>query len=205
MGIDIEMELADHSTRLCIAAATGDIGFLEVSYLGLCGSLTIRDCRGWSLLHHAAMNGQLETLRFLLTHGELNVNYVSTDGWTPVQLAVQCPGPHRAECFEILVKTGADVIDVKEPLKSLLYVLSSVKRDMANEQIAITVQQEALLTHKFCQQAEIALKKARELARLSGKYMVEGQLAGEINNIRNLHHRIQVHVHLHAALQRQNN
>ena len=67
------------------------------------------------------------------------------------------------------------------------------------------MQQEALLTHKFCQQAEIALKKARELARLSGKYMVEGQLAGEINNIRNLHHRIQVHVHLHAALQRQNN
>ena len=85
------------------------------------------------------MNGQLETLRFLLTHGELNVNYVSTDGWTPVQLAVRCPGPHRAECFEILVKTGADVIDVKEPLKSLLYVLSSVKRDMANEQIAIVI------------------------------------------------------------------
>ena len=70
------------------------------------------------------------------------------------------------------------------------------------------MQQEALLTHKFCQQAEIALKKARELARLSGKFMVEGQLAAEISNMRNLHQRLQmhhqVHVHLHAAFQRQN-
>ena len=85
------------------------------------------------------MNGQLDTMRFLLTHGDFNVNYVSTDGWTPVQLAVRCPGRHRAECFEMLVKTGADVIDMKDPLNSLLFVLSSVKQDMANEQIAIVI------------------------------------------------------------------
>ena len=91
------------------------------------------------MLHHAAMTGQVETLRFVIAHGDINVNYMSSDGWTPVQLAVRSSGLHRIECFEILVKNGADVIDVNTPLKSLIYVLGSIKRDMANEQIAIVI------------------------------------------------------------------
>ena len=85
------------------------------------------------------MTGQIETLRFVIAHGDININYMSSDGWTPVQLAVRSSGPHRIECFEVLVKNGADVIDFNTPLKSLIYVLGSVKRDMANEQIAIVI------------------------------------------------------------------
>lgn len=46
-------------------------------------SLNVRDRKGWSLFHHAAMNAKFDVLKLLVeVHSELNcINHVSMDGW----------------------------------------------------------------------------------------------------------------------------
>ena len=63
------------------------------------------DGGGWTLLHFAAAEGRREVALFLIHHG-LDVNAVTNEGMTPLQIAIRCHA--KEEIVKQLLKRGAN-------------------------------------------------------------------------------------------------
>lgn len=89
---------------IMLAASQGNIDMLRKSADGLKKIKSPRDIDGKTPLHAASSDGQLDTVRYLLSLGQ-DVNASDKDGWTSLHCAAS--RGHFAVCDALLAK-GAD-------------------------------------------------------------------------------------------------
>lgn len=68
---------------------------------------TEKDENGWILLHHAAEQGSVDAMRYLIERGS-DVNARTNTGYTPLYIAIET-GVFSTDIAELLITHGADV------------------------------------------------------------------------------------------------
>uniref|UniRef100_A0A3Q2XYX0 Uncharacterized protein n=1 Tax=Hippocampus comes TaxID=109280 RepID=A0A3Q2XYX0_HIPCM len=107
---------------------------------------------GYTGLHHAAKQGNLEIVNTLLETGQVDVNAQDSGGWTPIIWAAE----HKhVEVIKVLLNRGADVtindkvIAYQDTTKTSCYVSrrrneAEPRQQFKNEKIRETVQHKIL-------------------------------------------------------------
>jgi len=94
------------SLALLDAIEKGDLEAVK-RHLAGGADLNARSGSGWTLLHHAACDGQKEIAQYLLDHGA-DVNAKANDGFTPIHVAAV---QGHTETVRLLVERGAADLD----------------------------------------------------------------------------------------------
>uniref|UniRef100_A0A8C1XFY1 Protein phosphatase 1, regulatory subunit 12C n=1 Tax=Cyprinus carpio TaxID=7962 RepID=A0A8C1XFY1_CYPCA len=102
---------------------------------------------GITALHQACIDGSMEMVEFLLSHGA-SVNQVDSEGWTPLHVAASCG---NLEITEFLLRHGASLCAVNCD--------GDVPMDIAEDEATETLLQE----HSLTQEMDVeAAKRAEE-------------------------------------------
>ena len=101
-----QTEVIDESTPW-ISAGEGNIPLLEESIRKLNLSLNVADSNGFTLIHSAASYNQIETLRWILSKGGVDINAKDTDGDTPLH---HCD---KLEAAKFLIEEGGADFKIK--------------------------------------------------------------------------------------------
>ena len=65
--------------------------------------------KGLSAIHLAALECQLDCLKLLIEKKNVDVNFRSSDGWSPLHLAINNSNPEMSlACVQYLIAKGAD-------------------------------------------------------------------------------------------------
>jgi ankyrin repeat protein len=113
-GADVMHYSDEHGSLLQAAAGNGDVDVIKTLLdKGLTLSSTDKTyctSRRQTPLHCAAQGGHTAMVQLLIDHG-CDVTDIDTDGNTALRLCLQGPIDDAA-CFTILLKAGADVLDI---------------------------------------------------------------------------------------------
>ncbi|XP_042877702.1 ankyrin repeat and SOCS box protein 3-like [Penaeus japonicus] len=96
----------DTSSSIGLAARLGDSQLLQ-ELLQKGYPANGHDNRGWQPLHEAAYNGHVECVRLLTMSDDVEVDALTHEGATPLQLACR-QGTQHTEVVKLLTKAGAD-------------------------------------------------------------------------------------------------
>eukprot|EP00112_Aurelia_sp_Birch-Aquarium-sp1_P010833 Seg23.3 transcript_id=Seg23.3/GoldUCD/mRNA.D3Y31 product="Ankyrin repeat domain-containing protein 53" protein_id=Seg23.3/GoldUCD/D3Y31 len=92
-----------------MAAKVGDAIWLQQSLETKKVDLHSMNDDGLSAIHLAALECQLDCLKILIGKKNLDVNFRSSDGWSPLHLAINNSNPEISlKCVEYLIAKGAD-------------------------------------------------------------------------------------------------
>ena len=103
LGLDIDSIKSNGATPLMIAALRGRLDSFSV-LIERKSDPTLKNNKGWTLLHYAARGGNHVIIEKLLSLG-LNIDSRRSDGATPLMIAVY---HGRLDGFSVLIEKGSD-------------------------------------------------------------------------------------------------
>ncbi|XP_071086114.1 ankyrin repeat domain-containing protein 50-like isoform X2 [Haliotis cracherodii] len=109
-------------TPLMLAAFYGHIDVYDL----LCekgADVSLVDNKGNNTLHVACMGGHVDMVKYILSHGLVDINSHGQDGRTPLMLATQW---EPRAVFDLLVKEGADLSQVDNKRNNVLHLASKI-------------------------------------------------------------------------------
>jgi len=89
-SVDINIKNFDNETPLFSAVDTGKSNLEMIKYLIKKGAKTdLKNNAGWTLLHIAVINNNLETLKYLVENNFIDIEAKDEDGYSPLFLAIE--------------------------------------------------------------------------------------------------------------------
>ena len=132
------------------AAFTGDLVYLKKHLPEKPKAIDRKSSDGYSLLHAAALGGQVAVIEFLLECGA-NVNAIDCFGCSVLQAAIMgshAKPPQRLRLVTLLLTAGADPDHASESAGSILATVQNYRRSSKIRDLIVKYRKASLHSHK---------------------------------------------------------
>lgn len=124
--------IATDDENLMLLAAAGRVEEMKAYLVSGKGPVNEQDTNGYTALMAAASYGQLEALRYLLSHDNVDLQMVDVEGDSALHYCMD------VECLKALVEAGGDVnlknTDGKTPKEHFMESIEDLQEDLEDDE-----------------------------------------------------------------------